>query len=499
MYEFLGNRLSDNIKDIYNLENKTRVKIVIKRAADLVDYRRFDLIVKINLANLYFLTDENHNNELIEKYYEEHIRAFTLNSFHEPDGSKKNLSDYTINFKNLFYSLKNGFDSNLSLIPITNSNLIIDGSHRLAICYVLNLDVATVEIDTPGAFYNIDFFLNRRMSSFGAYDSLLKFSLLKKTMRYIIIWPRAFENDKVDKITENLVSKIKIIHKEIIYPNFQYILNLVNHCYYLQNNSKNLNHSFSDTKFKSLSVFSSGNPLEVYLVDSKLSEDLNVLKAIFRSSINYGHDSIHISDDFNDSSILNGFFLNQNSRLLNHEKLLLNTKTKNLFTKYTYLINKSKNQGDFIITGSFLLGLLGIREINDLDYISEHKLDSLILNNNKNEARYYPYEMKSVINNPKNFFYWLGVKIIAPELLITFKSNRREKKDKIDILLLKNKLPHKFKGATFKNSINLEVFYIIEKIKYDFKVYIIKLLRKFYLYNFLRFLFRKIIKDEKKL
>lgn len=117
---------------------------------------------------------------------------------------------------------------------------------------------------------------------------------------------------------------------------------------------------------------------------------------------------------------------------------------------------------DYLVDSSSVLSLYGLREARDIDYLSNveplPKSDVYDLHNSY--IRYYGCDLDELIDNPKNYFYFFGVKYVSLNRLRIMKKNRGEQKDKVDLRLI-NSLNKK----RMKNEISL----LKNKIKYKIK------------------------------
>ena len=156
----------DYLSSFLKFENEMNIYSV--KAINLLSPVNYDIFIKY----LYF---KNIDNDYIKKMYLKHIKIF--NNYKEPDGSKKNKTDFLNSTKKLVLDFENGFDSSKSIVPISNQNIIIDGSHRIALSIIKNQNVSCIKFDTEDLLFDFRFFQKRGFSQ--EYLDLVGFSIIE--------------------------------------------------------------------------------------------------------------------------------------------------------------------------------------------------------------------------------------------------------------------------------------------------------------------------------
>lgn len=156
----------DYLSSFLKFENEMNIYSV--KAINLLSPLNYDIFIKY----LYF---KNIDNDYIKKMYLKHIKIF--NNYKEPDGSKKNKTDFLNSTKKLVLDFENGFDSSKSIVPISNQNIIIDGSHRIALSIIKNQKVSCIKFDTEDLLFDFRFFQKRGFSQ--EYLDLVGFSIIE--------------------------------------------------------------------------------------------------------------------------------------------------------------------------------------------------------------------------------------------------------------------------------------------------------------------------------
>ena len=163
-------------------------------------------------------------------------------------------------------------------------------------------------------------------------------------------------------------------------------------------------------------------------------------------------------------------FLNQSN------PLQFNTTIPLLEEAKKYDVNRT------IFTGSIVLALYGIREANDLDYVT---LDDDPESHN-DLLEYYGSNVLEMLNNPVKTFTYFGFRFLTLEEIIQFKKNRNESKDRDDIKLIQlflsdNKKNNKIKWIQVKRRMIAKTQGVILKVAH-----------KTGTYGFLRAVYKKI-------
>ena len=137
--------LSSFFLEGWNLDKNQVFEIKKYRAKEFLRAERIDLVCK-----LYYIDcrEKKENLEFARQLYTEHIKAFSEGSFTEPGSEEKNtIQKYLDTFDQLIDNIKNdGFNQDISVIPISSDGSILDGSHRTAIAIYYDLYLPVIEI-----------------------------------------------------------------------------------------------------------------------------------------------------------------------------------------------------------------------------------------------------------------------------------------------------------------------------------------------------------------
>jgi hypothetical protein len=141
---------------------------------------------------------------------------------------------------------------------------------------------------------------------------------------------------------------------------------------------------------------------------------------------------------------------------------------------------------DIVICGSFPLSLYGYLESSDIDFLSiglDKDLDKKICSHNTYQ-KLYKKSIEELVYNPENFFYFNGIKFIKIEIIVDFKRNRNEIKDRLFLENYNSKSGFKLFILNILNNLSL--------LRYKSLAFIIKYSKILGLYNFLKFFYKKL-------
>jgi len=395
---------------------------------------RFDLIYKI----LYVLSKKKPSGvqEFYRKIYIEHIRAF--NNFYECEPLKNSPEAFVDSFDQLVESIeKNGYDK--TPIPIRENGNLANAAHRLACCVAMDIDVTTEIVDYQHDF-NWLFFEKQGISKSVADFGALNYVELNKNAYIVNIFP--VMPKKYDKKIESILEQYGFIYyrkelklginacinlKKINYGKEQWIGNYQNKFAGLRDHAeKSMGHN--------------QNPLRVYVFVCDNIEKIIEAKKEIRSILNIGNFSIHINDFREEAIELAQVYFNENSFFLLNARhyLYINEKNDKFIDEFKNYVNQNDYDiNEFCAGGSAPLGIFGIRENRDFDFLHiPNKINGTdIVSSHESYLKNYPRTKTDIILNPENHFYFKGIKFVSLETLKQMKQKRNEfPKDNIDVL-----------------------------------------------------------------
>jgi len=473
-------------KHFHSMLNQDEYEILQLEPSELITSNRLDLAVKILYLEMKMHKDVSFAKEL----YIQHINSFTLGSFAEPGNAKKSdVQSYLRDFDSIYGSvLTDGLNETRSLIPLSISQRITNGAHRVASAYLTNKKVPAVQLNTPDDSYDAKFFLNRGMSSKEVEVSVTKFIELADKCYIALVWPSASGHQKqLDKLIPN------IIYQTRISLNFNGAHNLLSQVYFNESWLGSRDNNYPGAKNKLVECFKNFDDLRVIAFQVASLEEVLLIKDKIRSVFSIGKHSVHISDTKEEATRVARILFNENSvHFLNYGNP---AKYKSTYKKLEYFksfIQKNDiSAANVVLDASTILSLYGIRESNDIDYLSEKnniKYPDKLIEPHDDELEFHKEEKNNLIFNPELYFYYDDLKFISFQQLFKMKRNRFEVKDQNDISLMKALIDQKL-FKTFMARIKQKIYF--NRVR--FKLILMDALRVIGLYSLIRFIYRFLL------
>ena len=412
---------------------KENYKIISKKASNLLNNTRFDLAFK-----LLYLDMKEKNKKFAKEVYFEHIRAFSLGKFTEPGNEKKNsIEKFMQEFEKTFEDIKkNGFKRTKTVIPLSKNGSIANGAHRVASAIYLNTDVDCVQLDTPAHTYDYKFFYNRNISTDVLDIIATKFIEYTTNVHIAFLWPIGQDVQKARDMIPNIVYKKTIK----LTPNGAH--NLLSQIYYGEEWLGSVEDDFKGSQGKLVECFKTFDEFEVIAFQATSLEKVLKIKDKIRDIFNVGKHSVHITDTIEEAVRVARVVFNDNSiHFLNYAKpnKFLSTHIK-IDEFKNFLTRNDLSSDDVLIDSSLILSCYGLREAKDTDFFcydnNKIKYDFKDINTHDEELKYYKMAKEDLIYNPKNYFYYNGLKFISFSQLYKMKENRAELKDMNDCQMM---------------------------------------------------------------
>ncbi|MDC1274781.1 hypothetical protein N8Z59_03680 [Planktomarina temperata] len=415
----------------YDIEKHLTNSIVgepylITDPTQLIINKRFDLGFKLAWLN---------NNETNVRYYSEmyltHIAAITDFKNSEFNNSKKNHpDDFVREFYKLEESMSYGFQKDVSLLPINSTGVLLNGSHRSAIAIKNSQAVYAICVDQSLQCYDFSFFVERGLNSTfldSAANELCKYC---SDVRIAIRWPRAgsFLDNEISKLFPQLLYEKQFNLKQ------SGARHLVKTAY----DNEEWASSTTGLQHKVDEILGSKSIGQIYVFRCSDEKKVREIKSRIRALYDIDKHSIHITDTHQEVLNLAQILLHQQT--LDHlNSGLFDTQSTSINTKLSLLTSfkQNKPQLDFVIDRSFVLELMGVRKSNDVDLITMAEDDPNdphgFLTETKKALKYHEKTAEELILDPNNYFFYLGFKLVLPEIILKYKIQRSEPKDLEDI------------------------------------------------------------------
>lgn len=401
------------------------------------DLRRFDHAVKF-----VYLTIKNMYPKLTwhRSIYFEHIKAFTGGKFEEGDGFKNSFDRFLTNFEELENSFKQDtYCPDKTLIPFSVGKINVDGSHRISLAAFYNKKLEGVELkQLKEPNYNYIYFRGNKQPEWINDFTYFHRVLSNNKIRIIHIHPKAkITTKEITQIFDDFNLKVEY-HKEIYLKAFAHGL-IVREFYKNEKWIGNYENKFEGALGHSSKSYTSKKPLLVYFVEEHDLDKLRAIKSKIREKCKIGNFSVHINDTYQETLDLSHIFLNEQSiKFLNS---CINNNTFWKTDEFLSIFRKKQTLSelaDYVVVGSFPLALLGLRENRDIDIIyddSKYKLKQSDIDTHNNYIQQFGFSYLEILNDPRQYFYWKGLKFFSLDNVWRLKKLRKEKKDYIDNVL----------------------------------------------------------------
>lgn len=451
-----------------------------------ITHNRFDLSFKL----LYLDSISRQDGSVFEKQaYKEHIKAFSLGKFKEIGNDKNTIEDYEKTFIDLYCDIKNnGFNDELSYIPLANDGSILNGAHRTAISIHLNKSATCVTTDIPPVDYDYSYFKNRGLPDIFLDEAAIKYVEKTENCFLAILWPSAEGHTSE---AEALIDKI--VYKKEITLNYLGAHNLLSEAYegepWLGPEEKD----FPGIKNKLTKCFPNFRNIKVYVFQNNSLEETIILKEKIRSIYNIGKHSIHITDSQEEALRLSRLLLNANGiHFLNHAKPFRYTATIEKIRLFKKVMrDKDLSSNKYIIDSGLVLAVYGLRKASDIDYLTtDIEIDYPEIDHHEKELSFHLTTKDELIYNPNYYFYYKGIKFISLPQIFRMKGKRAEKKDIADNLLIKNLIENNSLNSFFR-AIKYKIHFIKAKILSTIIVSGISITKKLGIYSYVRSIYKK--------
>jgi hypothetical protein len=401
---------------------------------ELVTWNRLDIGMRILYLEL-----KTKAPELAETIYFEDLRAQTLGALVDPDNLQK--SNFNI-FKKVFDDVSEeisskGFDVDQTLIPVSKSGSIINGAHRLSAALFHGRDVAFIQTTLPPITCDHSYFYERAVPVNVIEQSVVQLLRYARNCFMAFLWPSGSANiDLTESLFENVVYK-----KKLSLTN-KGKLNLLFQCYHHMDWVGDENSNYRGLHQKLFECFPANGDVTMIIFQAEGGiEQVRAVKEKVRDINCLGYSSVHITDTREELLRLANLLCNNNGlHYLNNAKLINNRHHEVLQSILKLSLEKRLDSRDFIIDGSWLLELYGLRNSDDLDILAASGRDdiykSLNFDSRLKEIQYHKKTVNEIIYNPDNYFYFFGVKLIGFEQLQSMKRSRGETKDLLDVQLM---------------------------------------------------------------
>lgn len=403
----------------------------------LVNPARFDLAAKHVYARY---RDSGFQTEWHQRLYEEHIKAFSEGSFVEADAmGKVGLAAFLESFHEILDSVKEaGFDHQCSIVAVSASGTVVDGSHRVTACALYERHVRAVTLDREPD-YDSAFFLRRGFPTQFADAVAREYCRLASDAYLVFIYPAAGHH--LDGAKSLIQQYGDIYYEKEVYLRDSGPVLLIKQVYSGHPWVGSYEDGFKGSRVKAAACFRGTGPLRVILLSPKgPHESIIELKLKLRNLFNMGNDSVHITDTAEEVRRLSGTLFNDNSvHFLNHADICFFPHFIKLFERLKRILkDRGIDEETVCLDGSAVLAAYGLRDCRDLDYLSSetHLGFGDAIDDHASELRFHAYGLDDILFNPQHHFFFDGVKFASLLTVRAMKERRGEKKDWHDVRLI---------------------------------------------------------------
>jgi len=405
-------------------------------------YKRLDIF-----ARLLFLQNIDRCKDYANSIYKETIRIQTNSSFVDRHNPKINSYDSFIHkFDNLYKSIyTKGIDKN-SLIPINTDLTPSNGAHRISICLSLGIEyIYTNTSDTEINVADYKYFTKNNIKEEVIKDMVSSYIDHIDNVYIAFFWPKGNKHKIKDSVKRALGN---IAFEFNLKLSFSGGMNLINECYLDSNWIGDHKSNYRGVREKFYKSFTKheDQDLQVVIFEDKDGIDSVIKKKkIVRDIIGNGYDSIHITDNSSEARRIAPLILSKEALLFMNVSNFQRVRVGEIIDEinaFAELNNIDKK--DFVVDGSTILDLTGVRECDDIDVICSSHIRKNIVNTSfvhirsSNEIKYHGISQNCLVYNSKYYFKFRGIKFISLNQILNVKTVRNEEKDKYDAKIIRN-------------------------------------------------------------
>lgn len=432
---------------------------------DLLTPARLDVAAKCIYARWY---EQKQNSDWGKIVYTKHIltmngglgKKLDFNTSDTPNQgiSKTNIDDFYNQYNEVLGSVKySGFDANNSVVPISSNHILLDGAHRTAACIYHNKPLtANIYAMTKRPKYNYSYFKKLGLDDDVLDSMVLEYVALRNDCFMLLVYPLATKY--MLPICQMIGERVQVIcEKKIEITNKRMPINIVQQVYSGEDWLFDKYRTKIGGQKKAEYCFSGGKIMHVFLVSAESSELVVDLKHDIRKLVNIEKHSVHSTEIKQDTIRLAKVFFNRNSL---HQLTYSQPNQSPQFWErlHTYKNLLPKNADDFCLHGSAVMEVYGIRIAQDFDYVSMDNIEltkpksDISLSNEKPELA--DMSVAETLLDPRNYFYYHGLKFASLQVIIKMKQNRDERKDRHDVRMIRAYINNQFYWRLIKFSWN---------------------------------------------
>lgn len=326
------NKLDSYFLNYNKITEDTEYEVLHVDAKDFITVNRIDLVIKY-----YYIKcrEKNENYDFAKDLYKKHIEAFSDSTFSEPGNSNKNsIEKYIEYFNDMIEDFKeNGFNSNISIIPIGKNYELLDGSHRTACAIYFNEKVKVIRFPNLSVDYGFKFFKRRLLDDFYLDFIAKEFAALNNSIYILFAWPKIVKSKNIKAIDEILnKNHCEVIYRKKLKFNRNEFRNLIFQMYKDEPWIGHARNNFEGINLKAELCYSKTGLVEVYILNCYSLDLLNRTKEELREFFGIEKSSVHTSDTKKETMEILNLILDKN-----YNELLYNNFEKNRNLKFSWI------------------------------------------------------------------------------------------------------------------------------------------------------------------
>ncbi len=326
--------LSKSFCKTYGIKPNQEYEIEYINPKDLIQPEKIDLVIKYKYVQAY---ENGRDLRNIKRIYKACIEAYSEGTFIEPgqEETKNCIDDYFAQFDVLIEHIKrNGLREDISAVPVNEKNIILNGSHRVAIALYFGLNVPCIRL--PGIYLDSDylFFYKRCMHENYLDYMSVGYCTLKSNIYAACVWPKGYRAIKENHLMQWVVDELSLDRKPICVKEFSVtyrecndmVVNLYNPAEWLGS----MEQGYPGARGKTDACFDKKGKMLLVLFEADEHQKVLEKKTEIRNRLKIEKNSIHITDTYSETvTVIKSVFYGRKRKLQNSLNDIKNGHLKN--------------------------------------------------------------------------------------------------------------------------------------------------------------------------
>lgn len=302
------NLLQKHTVDLYQLESKNFVRKTIS-ARELLVLSRFDLFAK-----LFYIKYRSAQPELARNIYIEHILVFNPDGKEPGREDKNGAEDFIRVFDQLIdYFEHNEFDSSISIIPVSQDGIALDGSHRIAALAYFDKKIEILQFNDvyPVCNFDYQYFLKRGLSIATA-DSIVYNTLAFNSSLFVAcLWPKLGGLENRKWALEQFQNGFEVFYVKNVKMTLNGLGLFMYEIYKHQDWVGSIENNYLGARSKAMNCYSRNGIIQFILFSAPDLEAVMAMKDKIREYYQFDKHALHITDNVLETKELSDFVLTQ--------------------------------------------------------------------------------------------------------------------------------------------------------------------------------------------